>query len=130
MDDLENFSDLKNEDKKESTPQKSQIQYQKLTDFIKRINQLDIDKTDTDVLQSPSTRQNLVPMLPESTEKCSIEMPNGDKHDIDMYEPTIGPKALNGPQVFQKTGLFTYDPGFTSTASCVSAITYIDGEKG
>lgn len=57
-------------------------------------------------------------------------MPNGDKHEIDLYEPNIGPKALNGQQLYNKTGLFTYDPGFTSTASCVSAITYIDGEKG
>jgi citrate synthase len=42
----------------------------------------------------------------------------------------IGPKALDGNLLNKKTGLFTYDPGFTSTASCVSAITYIDGEKG
>jgi citrate synthase len=69
-------------------------------------------------------------MLPESKEKCTIELPNGDKHELDLYEPTIGPKAFNGPQLYQKTGLFTFDPGFTSTASCVSAITYIDGEKG
>ena len=57
-------------------------------------------------------------------------MPNGEKHDIDLFEPNMGPKALNGQQLHNKTGLFTFDPGFTSTASCVSAITFIDGEKG
>ena len=57
-------------------------------------------------------------------------MPNGEKHDIDLFEPNMGPKALNRQQLYNKTGMFTYDPGFTSTASCVSAITYIDGENG
>jgi citrate synthase len=47
-----------------------------------------------------------------------------------------GPRRLGRPDVidirklYAETGAFTYDPGFTSTASCESAITYIDGEKG
>jgi citrate synthase len=57
-------------------------------------------------------------------------MPDGEKHEIPMYQPVIGPKALDGQYLHKKTGMFTYDPGFTSTASCVSQITYIDGEKG
>jgi citrate synthase len=42
----------------------------------------------------------------------------------------MGPKAIDGRILNQKTKLYTFDPGFTSTASCVSAITYIDGEIG
>jgi citrate synthase len=57
-------------------------------------------------------------------------MPNGDKHEIPIYAPVIGPKALDGSVLSKKTGMYTYDPGFTSTASCVSQITYIDGDIG
>jgi citrate synthase len=37
---------------------------------------------------------------------------------------------MDGPAIHKATGMFTYDPGFTSTASCVSGITFIDGNKG
>ncbi len=43
---------------------------------------------------------------------------------------TTGPGAVDISQLYGETGHFTYDPGFTSTASCESSITYIDGEKG
>ena len=61
---------------------------------------------------------------------CYIETPDGEKHEIPIYEPVLGPKALDGQVLSKKSGYFTYDPGFTSTASCVSAITFIDGGKG
>jgi citrate synthase len=47
-------------------------------------------------------------------------MPTGEIHEIPLYEPVIGPKALDGNVLSKKTGMFTFDPGFTSTASCVS----------
>lgn len=47
-----------------------------------------------------------------------------------MYAPVLGPEVVDGAELKQKTGLYTFDPGFTSTASCVSQITFIDGEKG
>ena len=50
--------------------------------------------------------------------------------DLPLLEGTEGPKSIDGRQFFQKTGLYTFDPGFTSTASCVSSITYIDGDEG
>jgi citrate synthase len=50
--------------------------------------------------------------------------------DLPMMEPNIGPRALDVRKLYSDHGLFTYDPGFTSTASCESKITYIDGEKG
>jgi citrate synthase len=47
-----------------------------------------------------------------------------------MYAPVLGPEVLDGPELHKKTGMYTFDPGFTSTASCVSQITFIDGEVG
>src|SRR6476660_5988800 len=43
---------------------------------------------------------------------------------------TVGPEVIDIRTLYGKTGRFTYDPGFLSTASCSSAITYIDGDKG
>src|SRR5512141_2606351 len=43
---------------------------------------------------------------------------------------TIGPEVVDIRTLYAKTGHFTYDPGFLSTASCASTITYIDGDKG
>ena len=43
---------------------------------------------------------------------------------------TIGPSVVDIGKLYAQTRMFTYDPGFTSTASCESEITYIDGEEG
>ncbi|WP_188913597.1 citrate synthase [Salinarimonas ramus] len=43
---------------------------------------------------------------------------------------TIGPSVVDISKLYAQTGAFTYDPGFTSTASCESSITYIDGDEG
>jgi citrate synthase len=47
-----------------------------------------------------------------------------------VLEGTIGPQVVDIRTMYGKTGKFTFDPGFLSTASCESAITYIDGDKG
>ncbi len=47
-----------------------------------------------------------------------------------VLEGTLGPDVIDIRTLYGKTGRFTYDPGFLSTASCSSAITYIDGDKG
>jgi citrate synthase len=47
-----------------------------------------------------------------------------------IYEGTIGPEVIDISKLYGQTGMFTYDPGFTSTASCESKITYIDGDEG
>src|ERR1700726_1744015 len=55
----------------------------------------------------------------------------GDKsYSFPMYEGTIGPEVLDVSTLYNKVGVFTYDPGFTSTGSCESKITYIDGDEG
>ena len=43
---------------------------------------------------------------------------------------SVGPAAIDIGKLHKETGMFTYDPGFMSTASCKSAITYIDGDNG
>ncbi|MFM9991983.1 MAG: citrate synthase [Burkholderiaceae bacterium] len=57
-----------------------------------------------------------------SNGKAPIEMP--------VYNGTIGPDVVDIRKLYGQTGMFTYDPGFLSTAACQSAITYIDGDKG
>ena len=55
---------------------------------------------------------------------------NGQEHELPMYSPSAGPDVIDIRKLYAQTGLFTYDPGFTSTASCDSTITYIDGNTG
>ena len=55
---------------------------------------------------------------------------DGQSHEFPVYSPTAGPDVIDIGKMYGQTGRFTYDPGFTSTASCESAITYIDGIKG
>jgi len=50
--------------------------------------------------------------------------------DIPVYNGSVGPDVMDIRKLYGQTGMFTYDPGFLSTASCQSAITYIDGDKG
>ena len=59
-----------------------------------------------------------------------IDSKTGKEYEFDGLKGTIGPDVINISSLYKKTGLFTYDPGFTSTAACNSKITYIDGEKG
>ena len=59
-----------------------------------------------------------------------IHNATGRRIDLPILHGTHGPSVINIKSLFEDLGLFTYDPGFVSTASCQSAITYIDGEKG
>jgi citrate synthase len=54
----------------------------------------------------------------------------GKSYDFDILKPTMGEDVIDIRSLFGKTGMFTYDPGYTSTASCSSEITYINGSKG
>ena len=55
--------------------------------------------------------------------------PGGD-HDYPLLPGSVGPDVIDIRKLYGQTGEFTYDPGFTSTAACQSAITYIDGDQG
>lgn len=54
----------------------------------------------------------------------------GQSWDLPVIEGSVGPKVIDIRKLYAQTGCFTYDPGFTSTASCDSEITYIDGDVG
>ena len=53
-----------------------------------------------------------------------------EEADLPRRSGTIGPAVVDVTQLYKDTGLFTFDPGFSSTASCESKITYIDGDNG
>ncbi|NOE25826.1 MULTISPECIES: citrate synthase [unclassified Ruegeria] len=55
---------------------------------------------------------------------------HGKEYELPVHSPTAGPDVIDIRKLYGQAGVFTYDPGFTSTASCDSTITYIDGEKG
>ncbi|MEJ2393278.1 MAG: citrate synthase [Candidatus Thiodiazotropha sp.] len=61
-------------------------------------------------------------VLTDPAEETRIELP--------IIKGTQGPQAVDVSQLYRNGGIFTYDPGFMSTASCESSITYIDGEAG
>ncbi|AMK22573.1 citrate synthase [Sphingobium sp. SJ10-10] len=54
----------------------------------------------------------------------------GDAKDYAILNGTVGPQVIDVRKLYANTGMFTYDPGFTSTASCDSGLTYIDGDAG
>lgn len=59
-----------------------------------------------------------------------IDNRTNEKHEFDILDASRGPSVVDISSFYAKTGMFTYDPGYTSTASCKSNITFIDGEKG
>jgi len=54
----------------------------------------------------------------------------GKESEFGVLKGSVGPDVIDIRKLYGETGMFTYDPGFTSTASCESALTYIDGEEG
>jgi citrate synthase len=51
-------------------------------------------------------------------------------YDLQIIKGTTGPDVIDVRKLYDESGVFTFDPGFTSTASCESKITYIDGDAG
>jgi citrate synthase len=62
--------------------------------------------------------------------KATLTYDDGKTLELPVYGGTIGPDVIDIRALYGKTGKFTYDPGFLSTASCGSKITYIDGDEG
>ena len=65
--------------------------------------------------------------MSDSNVKMTVD---GKDIDLSVVEGAVGPKVIDIRKLYAQTGMFTYDPGFTSTASCDSALTYIDGDQG
>src|SRR5881628_945723 len=64
------------------------------------------------------------------TDKTVSMTAPGGNFDYPVLDGTVGPEVVDIRKFYAQTGMFTYDPGYTSTASCESAITFIDGDKG
>jgi citrate synthase len=68
-------------------------------------------------------------MHSQSPESATLSI-KGKSYELPIYSGTIGPDVVDISKLYAQAGVFTFDPGYTSTGSCESAITYIDGEKG
>src|SRR4026208_1059464 len=89
---------------------------------------------------SSAPLQTLKPKIKVSDSKITPEQPtayakvsvqdnrNGNSWDLPILKGTIGPDVVDVRKLYTEQGLFTYDPGYGSTGSTQSAITYIDGE--
>ena len=61
---------------------------------------------------------------------ATLKMPDGKNLEFPVLSGTTGPDVVDIRTLYGRSGMFTYDPGFMSTASCSSAITFIDGDAG
>ena len=70
--------------------------------------------------------------MPENkkAKQAKLFLPNGKNYTFPIHSGTIGPDVIEIKDLYKETDKFTYDPGYTSTGSCKSKITYIDGDKG
>ena len=65
-----------------------------------------------------------------SEDAYRLTSPSGVEMDLPVRTGTTGPDVIDIARLYKEQGVFTYDPGFVSTGSCESDITFIDGEKG
>ncbi|MES2071646.1 MAG: citrate synthase [Pseudomonadota bacterium] len=69
--------------------------------------------------------------MTNSETKATLSFSDGSPSlEMPIYKGTVGPDVIDIRKLYAATGMFTYDPGFMSTAACNSSITYIDGDKG
>ena len=61
---------------------------------------------------------------------AKLSLPNGKNYKFPIHSGTLGPDVIEIKNLYNDTDNFTYDPGYTSTGSCKSKITFIDGDKG
>ncbi len=62
--------------------------------------------------------------------KATLSLNDGRSFEFPVLTGSVGPEVIDIRSLYGKSGMFTYDPGFLSTASCNSTITYIDGDAG
>jgi citrate synthase len=68
--------------------------------------------------------------MPTKKSVSLVDPTTAKKADLPLLEGTLGPSVVDIGTMYRDHGVFTYDPGFVSTAACKSAITYIDGDEG
>ena len=67
--------------------------------------------------------------MADTTKTATLTI-DGKSFDLPVLKPSVGPDVVDIRKLYNDADVFTYDPGFTSTAATDSAITYIDGDKG
>jgi citrate synthase len=67
--------------------------------------------------------------MAESTKSATLTI-DGKSYELPIHSPTVGPDVMDIRKLYAQANVFTYDPGFTSTAACDSTITFIDGDEG
>ena len=77
--------------------------------------------TEANTLAAPEAKNATVTLTDNET---------GKSYTFPILRGTMGPRVIDTRNLFAETGMFTYDPGYTSTGSCDSKITFIDGDKG
>jgi citrate synthase len=83
------------------------------------------------IMEGGSMKGQLVQMQDNSTETVTfVNNQTNQSVELPVIKGTEGPSVIDIRKLYAETGYFTFDPGFTSTASCNSKITYIDGDKG
>src|SRR5438067_11667968 len=66
----------------------------------------------------------------KSNSKTATLTVGNKTYDFPIISGTVGPDVIDIAKLYAQSGMFTYDPGFTSTGSCQSKVTYIDGDAG
>ncbi len=61
---------------------------------------------------------------------AKLSLPNGKVIELPVMSGSLGPDVIDITSLYKQADMFTFDPGFTSTGSCKSDITFIDGDKG
>ena len=61
---------------------------------------------------------------------AKLNLPDGKIIELPVISGSMGPDVLDITSLYKEANVFTFDPGFTSTGSCKSDITFIDGDKG
>ncbi|MGB0799152.1 MAG: citrate/2-methylcitrate synthase, partial [Planktomarina sp.] len=68
--------------------------------------------------------------MPHETKRTATLSLDGNSYELPIMSPSVGPDVIDIRKLYAQAKVFTFDPGFTSTASCDSTITYIDGGAG
>ncbi len=79
---------------------------------------------------NPKNVQFMTPAKPSGETATLTIDKTGKSYKMDIYKGSIGPDVIDIRKLFAESDMFTFDPGFTSTGSCESKITFIDGDKG
>jgi len=97
---------------------------------IRRSSFAEKDKEKMDKAKIEKIQKILTPSIPNSSKKCKLTLPDGEEIELPVLIGKAGPPMIDIRNLYSLSGYFTFDPGFTCTGSCVSEITFIDGEKG